>query len=47
MIASLIAGLVAIAGLLRFLRAHRTDVFVVYRLLLALVVVVAWLGIQR
>jgi undecaprenyl-diphosphatase len=47
MVASLIAGFVAIAGLLRFLRAHPTDVFVAYRVVLALVVVVAWLGIQR
>jgi undecaprenyl-diphosphatase len=47
MVAALLAGLVAIAGLLRFLRTRPTDVFVVYRLLLALVVVVAWLGLQR
>lgn len=47
MAASLIAGIVAIAVLLRFLRSHRTDVFVVYRLLLALVVVFVWLGLDR
>jgi undecaprenyl-diphosphatase len=47
MTASLLAGLLAIAVLLRFLRSHRTDVFVVYRILLALVVVVAWLGLGR
>ncbi|HVL54524.1 MAG TPA: undecaprenyl-diphosphatase UppP [Vitreimonas sp.] len=47
MVASFIAGFVAIAGLLRFLRTRPTDVFVVYRVILALVVVVTWLGIQR
>lgn len=47
MIAALLSGLLAIAVLLRFLRTRSTDVFVVYRVLLALVVVVAWLGIQR
>ncbi len=47
MVAALLSGLVAIAGLLRFLRSRSTDVFVVYRVLLALVVVVVWLGIQR
>jgi undecaprenyl-diphosphatase len=47
MVASLVSGFVAIAGLLRFLRTRPTDVFVIYRLLLALVVVVSWLGLQR
>ncbi|HEY7735533.1 MAG TPA: undecaprenyl-diphosphatase UppP [Candidatus Limnocylindrales bacterium] len=47
MAAALIAGLIAIAVLLRFLRTHRTDVFVAYRILLALVVVFAWLGLER
>jgi undecaprenyl-diphosphatase len=47
MVASLLAGLVAIAGLLRFLRSRSTDVFVAYRVVLALVVVVVWLGLQR
>jgi undecaprenyl-diphosphatase len=47
MAASLVSGLVAIAVLLRFLRTHRTDVFVAYRLLLALVVVIVWLGLAR
>jgi undecaprenyl-diphosphatase len=47
MTASLVSGLFAIAVLLRFLRSHRTDVFVVYRVLLALVVVFAWLGLDR
>ena len=45
MVAALIAGLIAIAGLLRFLRTNSTTVFVVYRLLLAAVVLVAWLGL--
>jgi undecaprenyl-diphosphatase len=45
MIAALIAGLASIAILLRFLRTHPTTVFVVYRVVLAAVVVVAWLGL--
>ena len=45
MAAALIAGLVAIAGLLRFLRSNPTTIFVVYRLVLAAVVLVAWLGL--
>jgi undecaprenyl-diphosphatase len=47
MAASLVAGVIAIAVLLRFLRSHRTDVFVAYRLLLAGIVVVAWLSLGR
>ncbi|HEY7525014.1 MAG TPA: undecaprenyl-diphosphatase UppP [Candidatus Limnocylindrales bacterium] len=47
MAAALVAGVVAIAVLLRFLRTHRTDVFVAYRILLALIVVVVWLGLER
>jgi undecaprenyl-diphosphatase len=47
MVASLVAGLVAIGVLLRFLRSHPTDVFVAYRVLLAAVVIVAWLGLGR
>ena len=42
---SLVAGLLAISLLLRFLRTNPTTVFVVYRILLAAVVVVAWLGL--
>jgi undecaprenyl-diphosphatase len=45
MIAALLAGLAAIAILLRFLRTHPTTVFIAYRLVLAAVVVVAWLGL--
>lgn len=45
MMAALLAGLAAIAILLRFLRTHPTTVFIVYRLALAAVVVVAWLGL--
>ncbi|MES2210885.1 MAG: undecaprenyl-diphosphatase UppP [Chloroflexota bacterium] len=45
MIAALVAGLVAISFLLRFLRSNPTTVFIVYRLVLAAVVVVAWLGL--
>ncbi|MFL5678997.1 MAG: undecaprenyl-diphosphatase UppP [Chloroflexota bacterium] len=46
-VASLIAGLIAISVLLRFLRTNSTDVFVAYRILLAVVVVAAWLGLGR
>ena len=45
MVASFIAGMLAIAGLLRFLRSNPTTIFVVYRLVLAAIVVVAWLGL--
>lgn len=45
MLASLVAGLAAIAITLRFLRSHGTGVFVAYRLGLAALVVVAWLGL--
>lgn len=45
MVASLLAGLVAIAGLLRFLRSHSTGVFIAYRIGLSALVLVAWLGL--
>ena len=45
MFAALVAGLLAIAFLMRYLRTHGLGVFVAYRLLLAAVVVVAWLGL--
>jgi undecaprenyl-diphosphatase len=44
MAASLVAGLFAIAGLLRFLRTRSTDIFVAYRVVLAAIVLVTWLG---
>jgi undecaprenyl-diphosphatase len=44
MAAALVSGLVAIAVLLRFLRTRSTDVFVAYRIILAAVVLVTWLG---
>jgi undecaprenyl-diphosphatase len=44
MVASLVSGLVAIAFLLRFLRTRSTDVFVVYRVILAAFVFAVWLG---
>jgi undecaprenyl-diphosphatase len=47
MVAALVAGLFAIGVLLRFVRTHSTDVFVAYRVVLAAVVVVAWLGLGR
>ncbi|HJP87630.1 MAG TPA: undecaprenyl-diphosphatase UppP [Candidatus Limnocylindrales bacterium] len=45
MLTALIAGIAAIAVMLRYLRSHGTGIFVAYRLLLAAVVVVAWLGL--
>ena len=42
---ALVAGLLAIAVLLRYLRSHGLGIFVVYRLALAALVVVAWLGL--
>ena len=45
MIAALVSGLAAISFLLRFLRSNPTTIFVVYRILLAVVIVVAWLGL--
>ena len=43
MIASFVAGMVAIGFLLRYLRTRSLGIFVAYRLVLAAVVVVAWL----
>jgi undecaprenyl-diphosphatase len=40
---SFLFGIVAIAGLLRFLRTRSTDIFVAYRVVLAAVVLVIWL----
>jgi undecaprenyl-diphosphatase len=45
MLGALLAGIAAISVLLRYLRTHPTTIFVVYRLVLAAVVVVAWLGL--
>jgi undecaprenyl-diphosphatase len=45
MLASLVAGLLAIEVVLRYLRSHGVGIFVAYRLVLAAVVVVAWLGL--
>jgi undecaprenyl-diphosphatase len=47
MVAALVAGIIAIHALLRFLRTNPTHVFVVYRVLLAAVVVVVWLELGR
>ena len=41
LVAALISGLLAIHLLLRYLRTNSTDIFVVYRVVLAAVVVVA------
>jgi undecaprenyl-diphosphatase len=45
MLASLLAGLAAIAILMRYLRTHGVGIFVAYRLVLAAIVVIAWLGL--
>jgi len=45
MIAALVSGLAAISILLRFLRTHSTTVFVAYRIVLAAVILVFWLGL--
>lgn len=45
MVAALLAGLLAIAVTLRYLRTHSVGVFVVYRIALSALVVVAWLGL--
>ena len=45
MLAALLAGLVAIAFLMRYLRTHGVGVFVAYRLVVAAVIVIAWLGL--
>jgi undecaprenyl-diphosphatase len=45
MFASLVAGLLAIAITLRYLRSHGVGVFVLYRIALAALVIVAWLGL--
>ncbi|HYN70189.1 MAG TPA: undecaprenyl-diphosphatase UppP [Candidatus Eisenbacteria bacterium] len=45
MLGALLAGIAAISILLRYLRSHPTTIFVAYRLVLAAVVVVAWLGL--
>lgn len=45
MIAALLAGLAAIAVLLRYLRTHGIGIFVAYRVAFAALIVVAWLGL--
>jgi undecaprenyl-diphosphatase len=45
MLASLVAGLLAIAFVMRYLRTNGVGLFVAYRLVLAAVVVVAWLNL--
>jgi len=46
-LAAFVSGLAAIAFLLRYLRTRPTTVFVVYRLILAVVVVAWWLSVPR
>ena len=45
MLTAFVAGMLAIAVLLRYLRSHGVGIFVVYRLALAALVLVAWLGL--
>ena len=47
MLSAYVAGLFAISALLRFLRSRSTAVFVVYRVAVAVLVVVVWLGLDR
>jgi undecaprenyl-diphosphatase len=43
-VASFVAGILAIAGLLRYVRTRSFDVFVLYRMVLAVVVLVVFLA---
>lgn len=45
MVASLLAGLLAIAVVLRYLRSNGVGLFVAYRIALAALIVVGWLGL--
>jgi undecaprenyl-diphosphatase len=45
MVAALVSGIAAIAMTLRYLRTHPTTVFVVYRIALSVVILVAWLNL--
>lgn len=44
LVASFVFGVIAISALLRFLRTRSTDIFVAYRLVLAAIVLVVWIG---
>jgi len=44
LIASFVFGVIAISGLLSFLRTRSTDVFIAYRVILAAAVLILWLG---
>ncbi len=46
LIASFVFGVLAISVLIRLLRTHSTDVFVLYRVILAAVVLVTWLNLR-
>ena len=43
MLAAFVSGMIAIGFLLRYLRTRSLTIFVIYRLVLAVVVVIAWL----
>ena len=45
--AAFLAGLAAIAGLLRFLRTRPMTIFVVYRVVFAAIILAWWLGLDR
>ena len=45
MLAAFVFGMLAIAVTLRYLRTHGVGIFVAYRLVLAAIVLVAWLGL--
>jgi undecaprenyl-diphosphatase len=42
--ASFLFGVLAISFLIRYLRTHSTDIFVAYRIALAVIVLIVWLG---
>ena len=44
LIASFVFGVIAISGLLSFLRTRSTDVFIAYRVIIAAAVLILWLG---
>ena len=47
MLAAFVAGMLAIGFLLRYLRTRSLNIFVAYRLVVAAVVIVAWLAARR
>jgi undecaprenyl-diphosphatase len=46
-LASFVFGMLAISVLLRYLRTQSTDIFVAYRIVLAAIVLIVWVGLVR